>query len=123
MKAMCNVLGRFVFFSAPHPGAVVMDLALQPIQGSTGCLGHLLLQGLHLTRVEQRIVALHRRENSGVQEGPCFDGGVRPRAARSCQCPFNYKVMDSPTLGLSSPSAFAGTVMIVKVELMRRAHL
>lgn len=31
--------------------------------------------------------------------------------------------MDSPTLRLSSPPAFAAMVMIVKVELMRRAHL
>lgn len=84
---------------------------------------HLLSQGLHLAHVEQEIIAQHRRGNSGVQEGPCFEGGVRPQAAQSCQCPFNYKVMDSPTLGLSSPPAFAGTVMIVKVELMRRAHL
>lgn len=53
----------------------------------------------------------------------CFEGGGSPPAAHSCQCPFNYKVMDSPTLGLSSRPAFAGTVMIVEVELMRRAHL
>lgn len=57
-----------------------------------------------------------------MQEGHCFEVSIRPRAAQSCQCPFNYKVMDSTTLGLSSPPAFAGTVMIVKVELMRRAH-
>lgn len=54
---------------------------------------------------------------------PSFEGGGSPRAAHSCQCPFNYKVMDSPTLGLSSLPAIAGTVMIVEVELMRRAHL
>lgn len=53
----------------------------------------------------------------------CLEVGAGPQAARSCPCPFNYEVMDSPTLGLSSPPAFAATVMIVKVELMRRAHL
>lgn len=107
--------------SSPRGCGHGLGPAAQP--GSTGCLGHLPRQGLRLTRIEQGIVAPHRRENGGVQEAPCFDGDVRPQAAQSCQCPFNYKVMDSPTLGLSSPPAFAGTVMIVKVELMRRAHL
>lgn len=45
------------------------------------------------------------------------------QAVQNCQCPFNYKVMDSPALRLSSAPALAGTVMIVKVELMRRAQL
>lgn len=58
-----------------------------------------------------------------LQSLPRSGRGVGPQAARSCPCPFNYEVMDSPTLGLSSPPAFAATVMIVKVELMRRAHL
>lgn len=128
MKAMCNVLGRCVSLCALVPLApetVDMVLPLQPSQGSTVSGGGCRTNRHHKVCISLRLsreLLLSRGGGTAVG-GPRFEVGFRPRATQSCQCPFNYKVMDSPTLELSSPPAFAGTVMIVKVELMRRAHL
>lgn len=80
------------------------------------------LQGLHLAWAKQEVIAQYRRGDRSVQKQSCFQESDH-QAVQNCQCPFNYKVMDSPALRLSSAPALAGTVMIVKVELMRRAQL
>lgn len=129
VKATCNVLGRFGFFSAPCPrgygrglGPTSPHPGKQQVPGSGCRTTHhckvCILPGL------SRGLLLSRGGGTAVcRSNPASKGESDHQAAQSCQCPFNYKVMDSPALRLSSAPALAGTVMIVRVELMRRAHL
>lgn len=129
VKAMCSVLGRFGFFSASCPkssghrlGPTSPHPREQQVPGGGRRTNHhckvCILPGL------SRGLLLSRGGGATVfRSSPASKGESDHQAAQSCHCPFNYKVMDSSVLRLSSAPALAGTVMIVKVELMRRAHL
>lgn len=110
---------------APEP--VGVDLALQVlIQGDVpggGCRTAHHCKVCTLPGLNRGLLLSRGGGTAQCRSNPASQGESDHQAAQSCQCPFNYKVMDSPTLRLSSAPALAGTVMIVKVELMRRAHL
>lgn len=107
--------------------AVGIDLALQiPIQGNVsggGCRTTHHCKVCTLPGLSRGLLLSRGGGTAVCRSNPASKGESDHQAAQSCQCPFNYKVMDSPVLRLSSAPALAGTVMILKVELMRRAHL